>query len=157
MGQFSQIWPCPHNNSLRVWARISILAGNGYLLGTLLNFIENGVVWPSPSFLSNVYIAISLERVDQLTSEENHFDRWVTEKKLNVKNEGYSHILKVSYYYLLVILLIVEGRGVITSGTDALVSVVSPWVRNRRSHSCVIMLTRYTCACEFAALHFSEK
>ena len=42
--------------------------------------------WPSRSFTSNVYITISQEQVDRLTSDENYFDRWVTEKNLNVIN-----------------------------------------------------------------------
>ena len=33
---------------------------------------------------SNVYITISQERDDRLTSDENYFDRWVTEKNCTV-------------------------------------------------------------------------
>ena len=36
------------------------------------------------SFKSNVYIDISQEQVDLLTSGEDYFDRWVTEKDLHV-------------------------------------------------------------------------
>ena len=37
------------------------------------------------NFLSNVYIVISQERIDRLTSDENHLDRWVTEKNWMLK------------------------------------------------------------------------
>ena len=40
-------------------------------------------------FLSNVYNDIPQERINQSTSYENHFDRWVTEKNLDVKNEDH--------------------------------------------------------------------
>ena len=50
-----------------------------------------------------------------MTLDENCFDRWVTEKNLN--------FISYSLFTHLLVILSVEGRGVVTSGTDALVYI----------------------------------
>ena len=80
--QFSQNGACLQDNLSRIRSRISKFTHNVYI-GTLCQKRVNWP-WPSRSFTSNVYIDISQERVDRLTSGENYFDRWVTEKNLHV-------------------------------------------------------------------------